>query len=228
MVSGMTDRHGRAGRAGRLEPGQLDPLIAACRGGEDGAGDDLCTLLRGPVALGVARLLGDGHPDGEDIVQESLLAALGYLRRDDAFRGDLVRLAVTIARNRCRDLLRRRRRQPQVDIEPLAAWLADPAVSALDALAEDSRRWGLQAALDRLDDACRDLLRAMYVQEVPTDALRRRLGLGTVQAVYYRRSVCLKKVRNFFQEGLAGVQETGSEAVDPAAAGSGTTGREPR
>ncbi len=199
----------------RLDLHVLARDIEACRSGEGEACDRLCAALRGPVNLSVARLLGDDHPDREDIVQEALLAVLGYLRRDTEFAGDLVRLAVTIARNRCRDILRRRRARPHLDIAALADWLADPGLSPLDALADADRRRHVQCALDRLDQPCRDLLEALYVQGVSTDVVRQQLGLGTVQAVYYRRAICLRQVRILFQKSLAAVQGSAAQSVSP-------------
>lgn len=196
-----------------VDPGDLDRDIEDYRRGRDEAGDRLCDLLRGPVRRDAARLLGDDDVDVDDVTQESLLAALGYLRRDEAFSGDLVRLAVTIARNRCRDILRARNRRPHVDIEPLAAWIANPGRSALDELQERERRGLLQAALDLLPASCRQLLHALYVEGRSPQEVQARAGLGTVQGVYHRRSVCLEQARKLVQRRLRFGSWTGSGTV---------------
>jgi len=45
------------------------------------------------------------------VVQESLLAILSHIGKRGGFEGDLVRFAVTVARNRCRNILIWRQRQ---------------------------------------------------------------------------------------------------------------------
>jgi len=156
--------------------------------------------------------------DLDDVVQESLLAALGYLEQDREFAGDFPHLAITIARNRCRDLLRHRRRFPHRDIAPLAEWIVDPQASPLDHLENNERRDLLQRALTALSDACRKLLQAMYIDEIDTDVIRRRLGLNTVQAVYYRRTVCVDQMVVFLQglrPGRSGDVRVGDSAERP-------------
>ncbi len=185
--------------AGHIDPADLLPDIAAYRAGNDAAGDRLCRCMRPAVRLGVARMLGDDDPDVDDVVQESLIACLGYLTGDREFSGDPTRLAVTIARNRCRDLLRHRLRRPHLAIEPFATWLADPGRSPLDDLTERELSEMLQSALARLTRSCRDLLRALYVEDRTPEQVRARIGLGTVQAVYHRRGVCLGQAKKFLQ-----------------------------
>lgn len=185
--------------------------IRPYRAGEPGAADRLTAALQGPVARDVARFLGDDHADCDDVVQDTLLATLQYLDRDTEFSGDLVRLAVTIARNRCRDLARWHRRRPRVDPDSLADWLADPRRSVLDEIEHTQLMALLQSALGRLSADCRDLLRAMYLEGLATETVRARLGLGTVQGVYYRRSVCLRQVKSFLSRRLHGRSGPGSE-----------------
>lgn len=186
--------------AGHIDPAALQPDIAAYRCGDEDAGDRLCIRMRPAVRLAVARMLGDDDGEVEDVVQDALLAGLRYLIGDAEFAGDATRLAVTIARNRCRDLLRRRCRRPQVPLESYEMWLSDPARSALDELAAAELRDHLQAALDGLGRKCRDLLRALYVDDLTPEDVRRRAGLNTVQGVYHRRKVCLEQVRKFLQK----------------------------
>lgn len=172
------------------------------RSGDQGAGDRLCSALRSILIRETARMLGDDDQDVEDVVQESLVATLGYLDRERGFQGDLVRLAVTITRNRCRDILRLRARRPQVAIDSLDVWLSSPGRSALDDIAESEQRSLLQAALDQIGQACRRLLHALYVEGNTPEQVRAQIGLGTVQGVYHRRSVCLSEVKKLVQRHL--------------------------
>ena len=203
-----------------IDPTELRRDIDAYRAGDVPAGDRLCTALRPPVRLGAARLLGDDDPEVDDVVQDTLMAGLGYLRQEREFDGDLVRLAVTIARNRCRDILRQRARRPQVPIEPLETWLAHPERSALDDLAESELFALLQQALDQLKAACRRLLHALYVDGLTPEDVRVRSGLSTVQGVYHRRSVCLGQARKLIQRQLrfgswSGTVSGGGDDRDP-------------
>jgi len=187
---------------GHIDPESLDPQIASFRSGDMTAGDSLCRAVMTAVRLDAARMLGDGDTDMEDVVQESLIAWLGYLRSEQVFTGDAVRLAVTIARNRCRDILRHRARRPHVPIEPLETWLTDTSRSPLDDLAAHELQDLLQDALSRLTTDCRRLLHALYVEEQTPEEVRVRSGLDSVQGIYYRRGVCLEKVKKFLQRRL--------------------------
>ena len=186
-------------QAHHVDPQSLIPLIESYRGGDAAAGDSLCKILLPIVRLDTARMLGDDNSDVDDVVQESLLACLGYLGAERGFAGDAVRLAVTIARNRCRDLLRWRGRQVLVAIEPLESWLTDTSRSVLDELVEHEMETFLQEALAQLPEDCRSLLLALYVEGQTPESIRARSDLNSVHGIYYRRGVCLEKVRKILQ-----------------------------
>ncbi len=178
--------------------------LQAMRDGRPGARDHIANFLQSPLQRDVARFLGEADPDVDDIVQETIVATLDYLARDAEFSGDPVSLAMTIARNRCRDVSRWRQRRPRVDVTSLGDWLAAPDASALDELEAAERIRLLQRCLDRLGLECRKLLRALFIEERSTESVRRELGLGTVQGVYYRKSLCLQKMRTLFNDAVAG------------------------
>jgi RNA polymerase sigma factor (sigma-70 family) len=183
---------------GHIDPAELQPDIEACRADDAAAADRLCARLREPTLREVRRMLGDTG-EVEDVVQETLVACLGYLRGDREFDGNAVRLAVTIGRNRCRDILRRRQRRPELDVEPFTEWLAHPQRSALDDLVDSELSHILQDVLDRLSEGCRKLLRALYIHGRTPEQARSLTGLDTVQGVYYRRGVCLQQAKKFLQ-----------------------------
>lgn len=180
----------------------LDADLQAYRAGQDAAADRLVEAVRPAVALDVTRFLGRDDPEAEDVVQEALMAALGYVRRREGFQGNFVRLAVTIARNRCRDLYRYRQIRPQAEVESLADWLACPGRSALDDLEEKQLLGLLQEGLDSLGETCNWLLRELYLNRRTLDSVRERLGIGTAQGVLYRRETCLEKLRSFLKSRL--------------------------
>jgi RNA polymerase sigma factor (sigma-70 family) len=188
--------------AAHIDPQSLLPHIAAYRAGEAEAGDRLAEILRPVILLDVSRFLGDNHPDREDVCQDSIIASLRYLKRDQGFSGNLVHLSVTIARNRCRDLLRRGARHPETDIEPLAPFLADPGRTHLDELDDRQMTHLLQRLLDRISLECRLLLKALYFDSLSPNEVKELIGLKTVQGVYHRRSVCLASMKKLLQPEL--------------------------
>jgi len=167
--------------------------VAAYVAGDPDAGEDLGVALDGPVRLEVRIFLGDEAADVDDVVQDTIVAVLLYLRKNDGFTGNLVKFAVTVARNRCRNLLNWRKRLPHVQLDPMLAWLENTDRSPLDVLLDGEVTDILQEVLARLSATCRRILRAFYLEEVSVDEIRRRLGLKTVQGVYYRKTVCLEQ-----------------------------------
>ena len=140
--------------------------------------------------------------DRSDLVQETLVAALQFLRRMGRFEGDFAKFAVTVACNRCRDLLHFRQRRPELREDTFSAWIADPARSPLDVLVDSEVVDLLHEGLAGLDIDCRELLSGLYLGAGTVEEFRRRAGLGSVQAVYYRRMICLRKLADFFQNRL--------------------------
>ena len=197
-----------------------DRLVQAVASGDRDAADTVCRILEPPVRRAVTSFLGPDAVETDDTVQETLLAVLGYIRRRGGFQGDLVSFATTVARNRCRNILNWHQRHPGTDITPLAEWIADPARSPLDLLLETERYRLLREALRALDRACRDLLRAYYLQRVSARDLCRRLGLSTVQGVHYRKTVCLEKALAFLKRRLEGCSGNGNDGGRPSGSGS--------
>jgi len=207
------------GLPGHIDPRDLWPVVVTFRDGDDHAADRIVTVLTPPVRREIARMLGDEDTDLDDVLQDAMIVGLRYLRAEAEFEGDPVRLVVTIARNRCRDLLRKRSRRPHVELDPVEHWLADEARSALDDLEERERRELLQYALDRISPRCRRLLRQLYVEGLTPEQVRAASGLDTVQGIYYRRSVCLDHARIALQRRL----RFGS-GMAPASGPAGETG----
>ncbi|HPF36775.1 MAG TPA: hypothetical protein P5571_11005 [Candidatus Krumholzibacteria bacterium] len=182
----------------------LDPEILladaeAYRGGDVEAGERLATALRPLLSETVESFMGRDDADRDDVVQDSTMATLSYLNGSEPFRGNPAKLAVTIARNRCRDLHRWRRIRPGTEITGMADWLASGDSSPLDEILESERLELVRRTFSFLSESCRGLLRDFYVKGHSTETLRRRLGLSTVQGVYYRRAVCLDEAKTFLQ-----------------------------
>ena len=192
------------GDPGPVSEADVPDILAALFGGQPGAEDRLCRVLRGPVQQAVWSFLGRDNLESDDVVQESLVAVLGFLRRRGEFEGNLFRLAVTIARNRCRNILNWRSRRPQVAIEPLAEWIASSSRSPLDAFVDDEILQVMRAALARLGGECRRLLSALFLQSRSAEEMRLELRLKSIRAVYYRREACLETLHDGMNETLGG------------------------
>lgn len=175
---------------------RIPEMLTAFFAARPGAEDAVCEVLRGPVTHAVASFLGRDNVETDDTIQDSLVAVLQYLRRRGSFEGNLVRFAVTIARNRCRNILAWRKRRPHAAIEPMAEWIADEKRSILDAFADDQVLAVMRETLAAIDQGCRKLLRALFLRGRSADDLKTELGLTTVRAVYYRREACLEQMQD--------------------------------
>jgi hypothetical protein len=58
----------------------------------------------------------------------------------------------------------------------------------------------LSSAFAQLDRDCQLLLLAIHREQRPMTALQKEAGLGSVQAVYYRKYACLRRLATFFDQ----------------------------
>lgn len=195
--------------ADQEESARLTALAARYGDGHDGAGESIVAILRPVVARTVERFYAPADMDHDDLIQETLHRTLGFVRRNGGFSGDLVRFAVTVARNRCRTLYHWRQRWAQEPIEPHAEWHRSPAIGPLDCLLESEVRELLDQALQVLDEECRILLSSFYLEGERLESIRERFGLRSTQALFYRKSLCLKSALRFLMQRLA-VRSAGS------------------
>ncbi len=138
--------------------GPVDPLWSLARAAAAGDARAQRTLLAtlGPALLGAVRgVLGGGHPDVEDVLQEAMTALHRAL---PGFRGEsrtvhfACRVAVQTALNARRRHGYRARLTPSMAPEALAE-LASDERSPADARQAAERRTALRALLDELPEA---------------------------------------------------------------------------
>ena len=178
-------------------------LIQAHLADAENGADALARAL-GPLARQHAlTFLGADAPDLDDVVSEAVMAVLTHLTRRGEFQGNLEVFAATVVRNRCRNLMLRRQRLTFVDLELVSDRLADTGSSPLDLVAEKERRDLLQEALNALGPECANMLRSLYIDDVPMADLWQRMGLTTLSTAYYRRAQCLKKAFTYLNIRLA-------------------------
>ncbi|MFH1841884.1 MAG: sigma-70 family RNA polymerase sigma factor [bacterium] len=177
--------------------------IAAHVAGDEAASAEIISFLHDPVRAEARQFLRSDNIDYDDVVQETIIAVLNYLRKNEGFTGDLIKFAVTVVRNRCRNILNTRQRRRQVPVESLQNRLTSALNSnPLQALLDREIHQLLQASLDDLGPDCRILLRAVYIQGKKCKDLMAPLGLQSVHGVYRRRSACLAKLNRIVQKRL--------------------------
>jgi RNA polymerase sigma factor (sigma-70 family) len=146
-----------------------------------------------PLLWQVARAQGLDRTAAEDVVQTtwlSLLRNLDTIRTPEALVGWLVMVA---KREAWRVIGADRRQQPVADTA--FAGLRDPASTPDDQVVDHERRRVLWAAVDRLPQRCRELLRIVaFVHRPEYDAVSTALGLprGSIGPT---RGRCLNKLR---------------------------------
>lgn len=172
----------------------LDALVEGVVRHDQAAEESLFAVLQSHLRTTVSMFMSADATETDDVVVETITVVFDHVRREGGFDGDLIRFAITVARNRCRNIMNRNKRRPQVPIAPLVDWVAHPERSPLDHLVEDEAVTFLQSAVDALDKACRLILRAFYFEGRSIESIRDATGLDTVQGVYYRRTVCLRKL----------------------------------
>ncbi len=178
----------------------LAQLMASYAAGNNAAGDRLCASLEPVMKRVVDGFLGAGDLDRDDLIQEAMMAMMRYLRRGGSIPENPQAFVSTIVRNRCRDLYRWRKTHPTSDVESLEQWYTSAESSPLDLLLDSEVLIGLQEALNYLEDSCSRLLRGIYLERRSMEQLRAKLGLTSVQAVYYRRDQCLRNIKNIFKK----------------------------
>lgn len=171
-------------------------------GGDDDAANEICASLEVVVREVVIRTLSPDDPDADDVAQDSLIAFLRYLRESKSVPVNPRGFVVTVARNRCLNLVVWRRRRRAENVDDVAERIADPQATPLDFLEEEDRHRLLRDALERISPRCAELLTAIFQHEIPMQDLRKRLDLKSVQAVYYRRDSCLKELQQVLNRTL--------------------------
>jgi len=144
-------------------------LVQRAQAGDHEAFAELQTRLDSPIRRFVWRLIGT-HPEEDDIVQDSLIAL--YLNLDRIEPPENLRpYLFRIIRNRCYDLLRKRRRYEHIslDEEPVESWVSMHEPPATGSQPEEVTHWlmlqmEVQAAMDRLPEVQRQTL-ILYSEE---------------------------------------------------------------
>jgi RNA polymerase sigma-70 factor (ECF subfamily) len=144
------------------------------------------------------RMTGDRRT-GEDVAQDTWLAVWAARARYRADR-QLAAFLYTIARNRCRNALRSRRRRDRVVSDDDATDLARTDPSSLDALLERERIRRVHAAALALPDKLREAVLLRFVAGLDYSGLSAAVGRNesTVRSRVFHG---LRLMRERLQEG---------------------------
>ncbi|MBL9038744.1 MAG: sigma-70 family RNA polymerase sigma factor [Archangium sp.] len=177
-------------------PPQVQPWADEVRRARRGDSDAFATLVRAlqrPVYGLCVRLLR-ADAEAAEVAQETFLRAYQHLPTyDEARPFDL--WVMTIARNLCLDLLRRRQKLGTDDVDDHAHHLASDEVSAEDAAIARQQRQSLEEALNTLPLDDREVLALYYVQKRTTKDIAQVMGVapGTIMARLFRAREKLRR-----------------------------------
>lgn len=167
-----------------------DEIIEQVLAGQSAAFREIVIRYQQLIFLFVRNMLHCTE-DAEDITQEVFVCAYRKLAMFDASRARLATWLLTIARNRCCNLLKRQRIETHRNLEP-----TDPNVLP-DASAEHAEAWQqLTAALERLPVEQRIAFVLAEIQERPHAeiALIEGVELGTVKSRVSRAKERLRQI----------------------------------
>lgn len=185
-----------------MDPEQLRAAIASAQAGQ-AQGYEALLEGYGPRLFGYfIRATGSGH-EAEDMLSELMLRLVRQLGRYD-HRGRFEPWLFRIAANMVRDRIRRRKARPsRVSLSAesaggaaVADGLAGQAVSVDAGLLAEESSAELQAALDRLDAATREMVLLRYFGEVSFKELSKMFEcpIGTVLARVHRGLRTLREI----------------------------------
>lgn len=171
---------------------RTDPaLVRACLDGDEAAWETLVERY-GRLVLSVARRSGLGDTDADDVFQivfATLARRLGSLR-------DQTRLSSWLITTAHRESWRvARGSHPHDDLDDAAATVVDSGPPPAEVVARAERDQLVRAAIGRLDDRCRDLLTALFLDadDPSYQAIGERLGMP-VGSIGPTRVRCFKKL----------------------------------
>jgi RNA polymerase sigma factor (sigma-70 family) len=169
-----------------------DSRIARARDGDEGAQRELMELVQRFAHHVCSRMSSswEAEFDAEDLAQESFSRLLTHGMGQYSARGTAESYLYALVRStmlmRVRSIERRRRREEAVIPESITSSTGEEDVET---------RLHVESILLRLDEACRELLRRVFLEEVPYPLLATDLGLAE-SSVRARVSRCVGKARD--------------------------------
>lgn len=168
--------------------------VRAARRGDPSAFEALVRAVQRPVYGLCLRLLRT-ESEAAEVAQETFLRAYQNLGKyDDARPFDV--WVLSIARNLCLDLLRRRQKHSPDPIEDFKETLPSGDQAADEQVIQHQERMTLEAAVSTLPPEDREVLALYYVQKRTTKEIAQVMGVapGTIMARLFRAREKLRKV----------------------------------
>ncbi len=181
-----------------VAPADEQAIIARCLAGERTAYAVLVERYKRLVHDVVYRMLGDPQ-EAEDVAQETFVKAYLSLR---GFRGEsrFSTWLCRIALNRCKDVLRRRKREPLIrvaqDEEPAGPEVADDTDTPMVDLERREREARLHRALTRLPVKYREAVVLRHIEGMEFTEMGALLGIpvGAARVRTFRGREMLRKL----------------------------------
>ena len=176
-----------------------DELLAQVAAGDRSAFGVLYERLAGPLySLALKMLANDA--EAQDLVQEVFLTIWNKADTFNVARGSAFSWAVTQLRNRAIDRIRSRKRRGELlesfgqDLAP-----ADGLRSAAEDAEASDRSRQVRAAMAKLNDEQRDVLRLAYFDGLTQNEIAKKLDepLGTIKARAHRALARLRDILRY-------------------------------
>lgn len=177
--------------------------VRRARRGDGSAFEALVRGLQRPV-FGLCLRLLRSEAEATEVAQETFLRAYQNLERFDEGRPfDL--WVLTIARNLCLDILRRRQKVQTEDVEPHAPTLASHEPTSEEKAMEKQQRQSLEEAMATLSADDREVLALYYVQKRTTKEIGVIMGVapGTIMVRLFRAREKLRNRMTAAEKGAA-------------------------
>ena len=180
----------------KLDPRDDVALVRACVAGEAGAWDELVERY-GRLVLASARRCGLGPEDAEDVFQNVFTI---MLRRLETLR-DQARLSSWLITTTYRESWRLARARRDATTAELDDQLRDTREAPPEEVARLEREQLVHAALRRIDDRCRNLLMALFLDagEPSYEEISARFGMA-IGSIGPTRARCFRKLEAVLAE----------------------------
>ncbi len=167
----------------------VQPWVEDIRRARKGDSNAFAALVRSMQrqVFGLCLRLLRNEGEASEVAQEAFLRAYQNLERyDDSRPFDL--WVMTIARNLCLDILRRRTKHKTEDVDDHAYSLSSGEANAEDTAIAKQERQSLEEAMNTLSVEDREVLALYYVQKRTTKEIASIVGVapGTIMARLFR------------------------------------------
>jgi hypothetical protein len=168
--------------------------VAEYAAGNNSAGDLIYKHLASHIRISVELFFGEDNINIDDIIHETIISVLDYIKVNNGFDGDLIGFSIAVARNKCKNIAKLNKKYPNKSIDSMHEWLASAGDSQLEAILSEETTNIIQKALNRIGRICKKILSGFYIDDKNAEQLKTELNYKNTQQVYYRKQACLEKI----------------------------------